>query len=44
MLVGRYVARPRLHPDARPGRLLRLGDRTSSPRPAAATRPATPVR
>ncbi|MBM7410521.1 cellulose synthase/poly-beta-1,6-N-acetylglucosamine synthase-like glycosyltransferase [Clavibacter michiganensis] len=42
MLVGRSVARPRLHPDARSGRLLRLGDRARGGQTAA--RAPAPVR
>ena len=40
MLVGRSVARPRLHPDARPGPLARLGDRARDG--ITTTRPAAP--
>ncbi len=43
MLVGRSVARPRLHPDARSGRPVRLGDRArgglTAIRPAPSARP-----
>ncbi|RII95506.1 glycosyltransferase family 2 protein, partial [Clavibacter michiganensis] len=40
MLVGRSVARPRRHPDARPGPLAWLGDRARGG--MATTRPAAP--
>ncbi len=47
MLVGRSVARPRLHPDARSGRPVRLGDRArgglTAIRPAPSARPTVSV-